>query len=202
MKIKFTRYLIASSYFLLSQGILIYSASSTQRSLEEQSQNDTLNKGVGQMSIQPRDSDTSEDSTMKEESPAHSPSIAQKIFNKACEIIPNLENPEAIKPNVKTYLTSDYSIKFNKYNHLKTLNKYFLSAIDGDNESKELLALWLLKGKVIKGISQDFYESYDKSLLKTQIEQLLNEYRDSPDPELDIDANVLLDDLNYYAEKW
>ena len=39
------------------QGILICNASSIQSSLEEQSQKDTLNKGVGQMSIQRRDSE-------------------------------------------------------------------------------------------------------------------------------------------------
>ena len=35
-----------------------------------------------------------------------------------------------------------------------------------------------------------------------QIEQLLNEYRYYPDPELDIDANALLERLNDYASKW
>ena len=93
-----------------------------------------------------------------------------------------------------------------KYDHLKTLRKYFLGAIDGDNESKEFLALWLLKG--IKDMSENFYETYgenpvdSKILLKTHIEQLLNEYRDYPDPDLDIDANVLLEYLDYYAKKW
>lgn len=55
---------------------------------------------------------------------------------------------------------------------------------------------------VIKGISERFYEIYGKSLLKAQVEQLLNEYRDFPDPELEIDADVLLADLDDYAAKW
>ena len=206
MKIKLAHYLMASSFFLLSQGIVICNASSIQVSLEGQSQKDALSKGVGQMSIQQRDSDTSEDSTMKDEIPTYSPSIAQVIFKRACDIIPNLENPEEIKPNIKDRFSLEYSKIFNKYDKLKTLNQYFLEAINGDNESKELLSLWLLKG--IKDISKDFYERYgddsvtSKSLLKAHIEQLLNEYCDHIDPELDIDADVLLTDLNYYAEQW
>ena len=135
-------------------------------------------------------------------------SIAKVIFKRACELIPDLENPERVKPNVKDRFTLEYSLEFFKYDHLNTLKRYFLQAIDGDNESKELLALWLLKGKIIKSISKDFYESYgdnpseSRSLLKFDIEQLLNEYRDDPDPELDIDANVLLENLDYYVKKW
>lgn len=206
MKIKLSHYLMASSCVLLSQGVLICNASSIQSSFEEQRQEGTLSIGVGKMSIQQRDSDTSEDSTMKDDRHNLQPSIANVIFKRACEIIPNLADPEVIKPNVKDRFSFEYSKKFDEYDHLKTLNKYFLEAIDGDNESKELLALWLLKG--IKDISKDFYERYganpseSKSLLKMQIEQLLNEYRDYPDPELDIDADVLLERLNDYAAKW
>ena len=133
-------------------------------------------------------------------------SIANVIFKRACEIIPYLADPEVLKPNIKDRFSFEYSRKFHNYDHLKTLNKYFLEAIDGDNESKELLALWLLKG--IKDISPNFYEHYgdnpseSKSLLKIQIEQLLHEHRDFPDPELDIDAEALLANLDYYAEKW
>ena len=205
MRIKFKNYLGDSLCFLLLQVILLCNASSVQSAMEEQSQKDTLNKGVGQLSIQQRDSDTSEESIMKSD-PRPTHSIAHVIFERACRIIPHLENPEDIKPNIKDRFTLEYSKKFNTYDKLKTLNQYFLEAINGDIESKEHLSLWLLKG--IKDISKDFYERYaddpsnGKSLLKAHIEQLLKEYCDYIDPELDIDANVLLEDLDYYAEQW
>ncbi len=143
---------------------------------------------------------------MKEDIDNLQPSIAQVMFKRACELIPDLENPERIKPSFKDRFTWEYSEQFKKYDYLSTLNRYFLGAIGGDNESKEYLALWLLKG--IKNISGDFYENYgdnptdSKSLLKTHIELLLNEYLNDPDPELDIDANVLLEDIDYYVKKW
>ena len=54
----------------------------------------------------------------------------------------------------------------------------------------------------IKGISKDFYRIYGKSFLREHIEQLLNEYRNYPDPDLDIDANYYLEWLDDYVERW
>jgi len=195
MKIQSKYYVLALEYFLLAQGISICNATSVQ-TFEE------LNKDVGRITL--RDSETSEDSAMKEG--AHSPSIAQIIFKRACEIIPNLQNPELVKPSFKNRFSFEYYEKFRNYDHLKTLNKYFIGAINGDSESKEFLAFWLLKG--IQDISQDFYVSYganatdSKLLLKEHIQKLLNEYRDFPDPDLDINPDALLADLDYYVAKW
>lgn len=127
--------------FLLLQGFSSCNASVEQNAIGEHTQQHTLNKEVEQLSLKQRNSDTSEDSFMKEDMHNLQPSIAQVIFKRACELIPDLENPERIKPNIKDRCTWEYSLKFKKYDHLSTLNKYFLKAIDGDNESKELLAL-------------------------------------------------------------
>lgn len=47
-----------------------------------------------------------------------------------------------------------------------------MEAANGDNESKELLALWLLKGNIVKDLSTDFYERYGRGLLRADIKHL------------------------------
>ncbi|MBA4242257.1 MAG: hypothetical protein C0448_16165, partial [Sphingobacteriaceae bacterium] len=74
--------------FLLLQGFLSCNASVEQNAIGEHNQRHTLNKEVEQLSLQPRNSDTSEDSFMKSDHlPTHS--VALVIFKRACELIPD-----------------------------------------------------------------------------------------------------------------
>lgn len=139
--------------------------------------------------------------------PDHLPthSIAQVIFKRACELIPDLENPERIKPNIKDRFTWEYSKKIDEYNALKALKIRFQRSIDGSYDSKMNLVLNLLRD--MKDFSNLFYDHYGeypsdgKVLLKTHILTLLEECAEDPesDPE---ELSFILQELPDDVSKW
>lgn len=108
-----------------------------------------------------------------------SPSVADVVFKRARKVIPNLENPEEIKPNIKDRFSLEYSKEIARYHELKTLETRFERSVNGSYDAKMHLAINLLRD--MKEFFPSFYKRYGedsedgKLLLKRQVEALLDE---------------------------
>ncbi len=163
-------------------------------------------QGMHDMYIDNSDSFTSEDSALRDSESQHQKSIATEIYANACKIIPGLENPGQIKPDPRKRFTCEYDDAFSHYSAVNQLHNLFVDAIKGDVESKDLLVLWLLQD--MKSIDKKFYDKYrqynkeDSNILKAQITQLLHEYIDVWDPDLDLKPAFILGNIDDDVKQW
>ena len=202
-------YLISSVLFLLLQNINGNAASQTDNKILD----DEPKKGARELSMQQRDSDTSDETIMQsDDAPVHRSSVAQEIFENACKIIPGVANPEDIRPDAKKIgqYSLLYSSQYDIYSKVNMLHDFFVGAIDHNNEDKIHVALWLLRAETVKSIFEHFYDQYGaaspaegKELLLSQITQLIEECLQYPgSAEESIEVNSVLKRLNQFKLKW